>query len=194
MRNSNVRKLAVSAMMLALGFALSYAQIYKLPWGGAVTLLSALPICFVSIKYGLGWGLGTAFCFSWLQIVQSGFEVFSWGLTPGMLVASLLLDYIVAFTVLGFAGILRRKGKAGPVIGVALACVLRFLSHFAAGYFLWANYEEFVAFGQSFVNRPALYSVLYNGAYMLPETILTVVGAALLFCLPQLQKLMKPED
>lgn len=194
MRNSKVRKLTVSAMMLALAFALSYVQIYKLPWGGSVTLLSALPICFISVKYGLGWGLGSGFCFAWLQILQSGFEVFSWGLTPGMLIASLLLDYLVAFTVLGAAGIFRKKGKAGILAGVTLALVLRFVSHFCAGYFLWANYEEFVAFGQSFVNKPALYSLLYNGAYMLPETVLTVAGAALLFCLPQLQKFMRPED
>lgn len=56
--------------------------------------------------------------------------------------------------------------------------------------FLWANFEEFVVFGASFYNRPVLYSLLYNLAYMLPETLLTVAGAVALFFVPQAKRLI----
>ena len=190
-KNSYIVKLAVSAVMLALAFGLSYVKIFQLPFDGSITLFSMLPIIIVSIKYGIGWGLGTAFCYSWLQILQGG--VFAWGLTPGMLVGSLFLDYLVAFTVLGIAGIMRKKGDSGIVIGTVIACAARFLSHFIAGFVLWANYEKFVAFGAEWVDHPVLYSLVYNGIYMLPETILTVIGVVLLIKLPQVKKIIKPE-
>lgn len=190
-KDSKIVKMAVSAMMLALAFALSYVVIWEMPFGGSVTLLSMLPICFVSVKYGLGWGLGTAFCYSWLQVVQG--KVFSWGLTPGMLVASICLDYILAFTILGLAGLFRKKGRAGIICGTAGVCVIRFLVHFFAGIVLWANYEEFVAFGATWVNHPVLYSLCYNGAFMLPETALTVAGVVILSSVPQIRKLMAPQ-
>ncbi|MBQ7161297.1 MAG: energy-coupled thiamine transporter ThiT [Clostridia bacterium] len=188
---SYIKKLVVSAVMLALAFGLSYVKIFTLPFEGSITLFSMLPIIIVSIKFGIGWGLGTAFCYSWLQILQGG--VFSWGLTPGMLAGSLLLDYIVAFTVLGLAGIFRKKGTAGIITGTVLACVLRFISHFVAGFVLWANYAEFVAFGATWVNHPVLYSLCYNGIYMLPETVMAVVGIVLLVKLPQVKALLKQE-
>lgn len=189
MKNKRIYILVESAVMLGLAFALSFVKIWQMPLGGAVTLLSMLPLCVVSIRHGVAWGLGTAFCYSWLQILQGG--VFSWGLTPGMLVASLFLDYIVAFTVIGLAGALRGLGKVGKICGVAMVCVLRFGSHFLSGLYLWKNVEAFNAFGKIFVNRPALYSLFYNGAYMLPELVFTTVAAALLFCIPASAKVME---
>ena len=135
MKQTKTHTLCECAIMLALAIILSFIQFGHLPWGGSITLASMLPICLVSIKYGCKWGLGTAFCFSWFQILQGG--VFGWGLTPTMLIASLLLDYILAFTVLGLAGIFRKKQFWGNVIGTLLACLLRFLIHFAAGIILW---------------------------------------------------------
>ncbi|MBO7293542.1 MAG: energy-coupled thiamine transporter ThiT, partial [Clostridia bacterium] len=171
MNRSRTLALAECTLMLAAAVALSYVKLFQLPFDGSITLLSMLPITLVAIRHGLGWGLGTAFAYSWFQILQGG--VFAWGLTPGMLVASLLLDYLLAFTVLGLAGLFRRRGTVGAVGGVALVCVLRFLVHFLAGVILWANFEEFVAFGQEWVGRPWLYSLCYNGVYMLPETVFT---------------------
>ena len=176
--------------MLALSVVLSYIKIFQLPFDGSITLLSMLPICMISIKHGIAWGLGTAFCYSWTQILQGG--VFAWGLTPAMLIGSLLLDYILAFTVLGLAGLFRKKGTAGMILGIAMVCVLRFLVHFAAGVILWANLEQFVAFGREWVGRPVLYSICYNGIYMLPETVMTVAAAFILMRLPQVRKLLAP--
>ncbi len=188
-RSKNIRALCECAIMLALAVALSFVKFAQLPFDGSITLASMLPICLVSIKYGLKWGLGTAFLYSWTQILQGG--VFAWGLTPGMLIASLLLDYLVAFTVLGLAGLFRRHGFAGRVAGIALACFLRFLTHFLAGILLWANYEQFMAFGVEWINQPVLYSICYNGIYMLPDTAIVIVVAILLFKIPQTNKILE---
>lgn len=188
-RSKATRALCECAVMLALAVVLSFVKFFQLPFDGSITLASMLPICLVSIKYGLKWGLGTAFCYSWTQILQGG--VFSWGLTPVMLIGSLFLDYIIAFTVLGLAGLFRKKGFWGQIIGITLACVLRFLVHFLAGIILWANYAEFVAFGVEWVNQPVLYSICYNGIYMLPDTAIVLVLAVLLLRIPQTKRLLE---
>ena len=198
--SQRIHILCEAAILVALSVVLSIASKLLLEpflaplflFGGSITLFSMLPICILSIKHGIGWGLGGAFCFSWFQILQGG--VFAWGLTPVMLIGSLLLDYLLAFTILGFAGIFRTKGIKGMIAGVALVCVGRFLVHFLAGIILWANLAEFVAFGQAWINRPVLYSLVYNGGYMLPETILTVVGAILLFRVPATRKILKIKE
>ena len=192
MKQTRIRTLCECAILLALAVALSYVKIIQLPFDGSITLLSMLPLCLISIRYGLAWGVGSAFCYSWFQILQGG--VFAWGLTPVMLIASLLLDYVLAFTVLGLAGMLRKRGTVGMVGGVAAVCVLRFLVHFLSGVILWANLEQFVAFGKEWVGRPVLYSLCYNGIYMLPETVLTVLATVILFRLPQVRRLLVPQE
>lgn len=188
----SVRRLAVSAVLLAMAFLLSYVKIAQLPFGGALTLCSMLPLCVISLKYGVLWGMGCGFCYSLLQILQGG--VFGWGLTPGILTAALLLDYIAAFTVLGLTGCFRQKGTVGVLLGTVSALTLRFLCHFISGIVLWTNVEQFTALGKSFFDRPVLYSLLYNGAYMLPELLLTLLVLFLLYRLPQLHKLLTPEN
>ena len=192
MKNSRIRMLCECAILLALAVALSYVKLFTLPFDGSITLLSMLPIAIAAIRFGVGQGLVVAFAYSWFQILQGG--VFAWGLTPVMLIGSLLLDYIVAFTVLGLAGVFRRYGLAGAVGGASLACGLRFLSHFVAGVVLWANFEEFVAFGQEWVGRPWLYSLCYNGVYMLPETVFTVLGAFFVLKMPALAPYCRPQN
>ena len=188
MKNTRTVALCECAIMLALSVVLSYIKFFELPFDGSITLFSMLPVCLVAIKYGWRWGLGTAFCFSWFQILQGG--VFGWGLTPAMLIGSLLLDYILAYTVLGLAGIFRKKGYLGMLGGIATVCVLRFVVHFLAGIILWANFEQFEAFGQVIQDSPALYSICYNGVYMLPETLLTVGVAAILLRIPQIKRIV----
>jgi len=193
MKKNNTYKLAVCALMVALGAVLSLVKIWKMPFGGSVTLLSMLPAAMVSIAFGLKWGLGAAFVESVIQlafgITMDG--IFAWGLTPMSLIGVIVLDYLLAYTVIGFAGVFRSRGYLGICVGTGLAVALRFVSHLISGAAIFANFEQFVAFGTEWVGRPWFYSVCYNGAYMLPEMILTVVGAAILFRLPQLQKTLQ---
>lgn len=189
-KNSKVRVLAEGAIMVAMAFILSYIKVFRLPWGGSVTLLSMLPIVVFSIKRGVKAGLFSAFVSALLQLGQ-GIAVdglLGWGLTPVMLTACIFLDYIGAYTVVGLAGIFRQKGLAGRLAGTALAVLIRYIFHIVSGAAIFHSsgmiWEAFST------DNEWLYSTLYNGAYMLPEMVFTVIGAAVILKVPQINKLI----
>ena len=193
MQSKKTRILVEGAVMLALATALSFIQIYKLPWGGSITLLSMLPIVLYSIRRGLKAGLAVSFLFSLIQLFQGIMDgLFGWGLTPGMLIACIFIDYIFAFTVLGLGGLFRKKGTAGWIGGIVLAIALRFVMHFLSGVVIWKSFGEL---WEGFSTESSvLYSILYNGSYMLPELIITVVAAVVLLNVPQVRSLFRPEE
>ncbi len=194
MSKNKTKILVEGAVMVALATVLSYIRIFRLPWGGSITLLSMLPIVLFSIRRGLGAGLTVSFVFSLVQFTQGVVDgIFGWVLTPGMLIACILLDYIVAFTVLGLAGIFRKKGFAGWIGGIALAVVLRFVCHFLSGVVVWKSFGEL--WNGFSTDNTFLYSFLYNGSYMLPELIFTLIGAIALLKVPQTKRyLITTED
>jgi len=193
MQSKKTRILVEGAVMLALATALSFIQIYKLPWGGSITLLSMLPIVLYSIRRGLKAGLAVSFLFSLIQLFQGIIDgLFGWGLTPGMLIACIFIDYIFAFTVLGLGGLFRKKGTAGWIGGIVLAIALRFVMHFLSGVVIWKSFGEL---WEGFSTESSvLYSILYNGSYMLPELIITVVAAVVLLNVPQVRSLFRPDE
>lgn len=172
-QNSNVKRLCVSAIMIALATVLSLIKVYTLPLGGSITLLSMVPIAFLSVSYGMGWGFFSAFVYSLIQMFLDLSAIASWGLTPAIFVGCILFDYILAYTALGISGIFRKKSAGGVVLGVCIALFLRFVSHFLSGIILFRSYEMF--------NSPFLWSLFYNGSYMLPEMIFTALGTLILF-------------
>lgn len=186
----NTIKLTVSSVMIALASVLSLVKVFKMPLGGSVTLFSMLPIVLISVMYGMKWGFASSFVYSLIQltfgITLDG--LLGWGLTAPMLVGCIVLDYIAAFTVIGIAGISRENGTFGIVCGTAVALVLRFFSHLLSGTIIFANYEEFVVFGKSWVGKPWLYSTCYNGLYMLPELIVTCVAMFFIIRVPIIKK------
>ncbi|MBE6622702.1 MAG: proton-coupled thiamine transporter YuaJ [Ruminococcaceae bacterium] len=171
---ARLRALSECAIMVALSFVLSFIKVWEMPFGGAVTLLSMLPVCVAALRHGPLWGLGAAFVYSITQALMSG--AVGWGLTPTVLIVCYILDYILAFTVLGLVGFLKDKGALSSVLGVVGVCALRFLCHYLSGVTIWANSipESFI---EQFGANPYLYSLFYNGGYMLPETVFTAVGA-----------------
>ena len=109
MSMNKTKILVEGAVMVALATVLSYIRVFKLPWGGSITLLSMLPIVLFSIRRGVGAGLTVSFVFSLVQFTQGIIDgLFVWGLTPGMLIACILFDYLLAFTCLGVAGLFRK--------------------------------------------------------------------------------------
>lgn len=185
--------LVEGAIMLALATVLSFIRIIHLPWGGSVTLLSMLPLALFSIRRGLKAGFVVSFLFSAIQFGQGVLDgLFGWGLTPGMLVACILLDYILAFSVLGISGIFRKKGLAGWISGITLAMLLRFFIHFLSGVIIWKSVGSL--WGDFTTENYYVYSILYNGAYMLPELIFTLIGAYALLKVPQTERLLLTEN
>lgn len=173
---SKTKKLTLSSIMIALGAVLSMIKIWNMSWGGSITLLSMLPIILVSVKFGVKRGLFVSFIYSVVQlffgIVFDG--LLGWGLTPVMLISCILLDYIFAFSVLGLAGLFKDKGLSGILGGSALAIVLRFILHVLSGIFVFASVGKLWEGFET--SNTVLYSLLYNGCYMLPELVFTVLG------------------
>lgn len=182
MKKENIIRLTETAVFIALAVALSMVKIFKLPLGGSVTLVSMLPICILSFRYGVKWGFFSSFIYSLFQLMLgiTTDGLLGWGLTPIMLVGCILFDYIIAFTVLGIAGVFKKKGEAGLYAGLTLAFLLRFASHIVSGYFIFAYLDQWEIFGSTFVNKPLLYSICYNGTYILPELIITIAVVVVL--------------
>lgn len=181
-KRNRTRVLAECAIMVALATVLSLVKVWEMPLGGSITLLSMLPITLIAIRHGTRVGLFTAFVYAAGQLFLGLPSLMSWGMTPVMWIGSVVFDYLLAFTLLGFAGVFKKHGFPGAVAGIVLACALRFVSHFISGSIFFAVW---CPEGWNVV----LYSVCYNGGYMLPELILTVAGASLLFASRPIRKL-----
>lgn len=188
-KKSSVLTLTECAVMLALAVVLSFIKLFEAPMGGSITLVSMLPIIMVSIKHGNKAGVATAFLFSLIQLVQgiaSG-NVFVYCETAATVAIVVAFDYIVPFTVLGFAGSFRKLkiGKFdtfGIYLGIAVVIIARFCCHYITGFSVWGQWAE----DQS----PYVYSLLYNGGYMLPELIFTMIVSVILIQVPQIRKIL----
>ena len=180
-------KLTFSAIMIALSTALSLIKIFKLPWGGSITLLSMLPICMISIAFGTVYAIAPCILYGVVQMFIDG--VLAWGLTPKTLAVSIIFDYILAFGVLCLAGLFRKKGTKGIYGGIALGTFLRLFCHFIAGK-VWFDLYPVDQLVEIAHGNAYLYSLIYNAAYMLPEIIITLVGAFLIFRMDSIKKLL----
>ena len=178
MKNKSIRCITEGAVLVALSLALSYL---KIPiglafggFGGSIDLVM-IPLIVFAVHRGLGWGLLAGFVFGTIKYFIGAHADISW--------ISIIFDYSVAYAFVGFAGLLRgafAKGKNGAlVVGALVGCVCRFIVHYISGVTVYAQWmpEEFMG-----VTRltPALYSLLYNGTYMLPNTVLALILCAVL--------------
>ena len=177
---SKTRTLVECALMIALGTVLANIKIYSLPNGGSITLFSMLPFIMISFRHGVKWGLFTGFVNSLLQMLLGFYAPPAPGLLP--LVGMILLDYVLAFTLLGLACAIAKPFSnklVGVGVGTAVVCFIRFMCSFLSGVLIWGNLSD---------GLPAwTYSLTYNGSYMLPETIMTTIAAVLIYkAAPQL--------
>lgn len=193
MKNTKIQMLVEGAIMVALATALSFVKVFQLPWGGSITLVSMLPIVIYSIKWGIKAGLATALVYSLVQlgqgIVMDG--LLGWGLSPAALIGCIMLDYILAFSVLGLAGAFRKKGMVGWIGGMVMAIVIRYALHVTSGVVIFASvgllWEGFET------DNSIIYSSVYNGAFMLPEMVFTIIAAVVLLSVPVIKTFVRPQ-
>lgn len=168
----SVKMLTESAIMIALATVLSFIKLWDFPAGGSITIASMFPIAVIAYRYGAPWGIFTAVVHGIVQQLVN-LSTLSYVTTWQSVVAVILLDYIVAFAVIGLAGIFRKKvarPSTALVMGSLLACVLRYICHVISGATVWA--------GLSIPDEAAiLYSLSYNATYMIPETIILLLVA-----------------
>ncbi len=153
MRDRNIKMLVEGAMMVALTFVLHFLKIYQAPYGGSVTLGSMVPILLYSFRYGAGPGI----------LVGSAYGVLDYIVNPYFVhPAQVLLDYPLAYGLLGIAGLFKRNMYLGSAVGI----LGRLVAHFISGVVFFAEYAE---------GNVYLYSLVYNAQYLVPELIIAMV-------------------
>jgi len=210
---SKTKRITESAMLLAVAIVLELVSkmfIPEMPFGGQITLVSMLPIVLISYRHGVKWGLVSGVAYAMLEMaigaktVAAAFQPGYFGDGVMLLNAFIMccLDYLVAFTALGLGGCFRNKIENRGVslmCGSLVALGARYIAHIASGYILFAGWAEwfftqegFPAWGANLVASlsPQLlglvYSIVYNGMYMVPEIIITAVVALLLARIPKI--------
>ena len=201
------KRLTESAMLLSIAVVLEFVSkmfIPEMPFGGQVTLVSMLPVVLISYRHGVKWGLVAGLGYALIEMLI-GAKTVAAAFQPGyfgdgtMILNALImcvLDYLAAFTVLGLGGIFRDKithPGAALCCGSILALGLRYVCHIASGYILfsgWAEWfftqEGFPAWGAQLAQTLSpgmlgfVYSLVYNGMYMVPEILLTAVVSVFL--------------
>ena len=208
-RKTNISRLTTSAMMLAMATVLAlvcaYVPFLNLPFGGGFTIASMLPIVLISYMYGIKWGFFVSFTYSCIQIIMDvmlgkGSTIIAlftpasedyMGLVAAILI--LVIDYFIAYTVLGLGGIFRNKIKSKTlaiVLGVVVALGARYICHIVSGYIFYGAWAEWFFTQEGFYNvggvildafdgkmLSLVYSVFYNGLFMIPEIIITSIVA-----------------
>ena len=164
-----VQMLCEGGIMLAAAFVLSLLQFWKMYDGGGIDF-GMLPILLFAVRWGVGPGLVVGFADGVLQFMQAGGIAIGW--------QSIIGDYLVAFTMLGLAGLFR-GWKRGIFVGTVVGCVARFLVHYIVGATIWAEYMPDLFFGLT-MTSPWFYSLLYNGFYMAIDMVLCLVVFGLL--------------
>ena len=167
-----VRALCEGAIMVAIAQILSYIKLFpNMPNGGSITF-AMFPILLFAVRFGLGQGLLAGFAFGLLQLIFDGAYAWGW--------QSMLLDYLVAFTPLGLAGLF--KGKAWGIFpGTVLGCVARFAVHYISGVTIYRIYEPTEVPGFGMFDDAVLYSIVYNASYMVPCMLLALAVAGVLY-------------
>jgi thiamine transporter len=149
----NPKVLAEMAIFVALATALSFIIVYTLPQGGSITAASMVPILWLALRRGPKVGITAGVFYGMIQLI-----ILPYVIDP----VQLLLDYPIAFGLLGLAGFFPKR----PVLGAAVGISARFLTHFIAGVIYWAPVYAPTL-------NPFAYSAVYNGSYLLPEFLIS---------------------
>ena len=209
--SNKTKRITESAMLLAVAIVLELVSkmlIPEMPFGGQVTLVSMLPVVLISYRHGVKWGLVAGVAYAILEMaigaktVAAAFQPGYFGDGVMLLNAFIMcvLDYLVAFTVLGVGGCFRNRvqNRGLALMGGSLVALgARYLAHVTSGYILFSGWAEwfftqdgFPAWGVRLVEALSpqmlglVYSLVYNAMYMLPEMILTAVVSVLLARIP----------
>lgn len=161
------KTVAYGALCIALSFVLSCFRLFRMPQGGSVTPGSMLPIMLFAAAFGVGPGLLAGLTYGVLQYFQGGWFANVWQFS---------LDYLLAFAALGLAGLAKFFPKKwGLYLAMAIAALARALSATLAGIMFW--------------DTAPWASLVYNGTYLIPDTLICIVLAMLIG--ERLMKLMR---
>ena len=168
---NDTRAIVYGAISIALSFALSYARLFKLPQGGSITFASLLPLMIYCCMFGTRRGLIVCTLYGVLQALQDPYIIHP---------MQFLLDYPLAFGLIGVSGIFMEKGVfknhkvVAFLLGGVIAVVLRYACHVCSGVFAFADYADLEKY-----DTAVAYSMAYNSFAFVDMAIALVAGSAL---------------
>lgn len=184
MQNSKTRALVECALLIALSVILDLLPFPSWPGGGSISV-TMIPIIYLSFRHGAKWGLLGSVANAFVQML-TGFYAPPAG-TFWAFVVCILLDYIIAYGILGLADVFAKPFKKkilGYAVGSFVVIFIRFVCHFLSGIIIWGSYAP--------EGQPVwLYSLVDNAGYMVPNMILDTILIVLL-CLALNPKTLKP--
>lgn len=151
------------AAFIALSVICSFIKVWEMPQGGSVAL-TMVPILLIAFRRGPVAGMVTGGIYGLLSMLIAGVIYHP---------MSILLDYLLAFGLVGIAGFFR-KSLPAVLGGTALGIGCRFLSSLISGAVLFAEYAPM---GQN----PWMYSLIYQATYMVPELLICLVVMGILY-------------
>jgi thiamine transporter len=175
---SRAQVLVECALMVALSVALSMIPGFSMPFGGTVSWFSTLPVIAVSLRHGSRWGMAAALVYSLTQLLLGMSNVAAVpAKTAGAMALCALLDYVAAYTALGFtgavAGAVRAPGALSVSIGIAVTGAARLVCSILSGVLVWGAYAP--------ENMNLwVYSLIYNTLWCVPDILIALTGAVLL--------------
>ncbi len=187
----STRVMAEVALLSALAVVLDLLQsaicrFFPLwPNGGSIGI-AMVPIFVLSFRRGTLCGLLGGLIVGVLDLLD-GVDLSPLAVNGWMVFASILLDYVLAWTLVGLAGLVGKQVREAKskkdvwlwtCLGVLIGGGARFVSHFLSGLYMWETGTKVlnIELNLSAVN----YSLLYNGSYLWPCMILCAVITSLL--------------
>lgn len=157
----HVKQLTFCGMALALAYLTSYIQLFRMPYGGGVTLFSMLFVVLIGYWYGPKVGVMAGFVYGILQFIQEPYVLSFF---------QVCCDYLLAFAALGLGGLFLKQ-KNGLLKGYVVAVIARGAFHVLGGYLFWMSYmpENFPKV------LAAAYPFVYNYGFLLAEGALTIL-------------------
>ncbi len=171
MKKSKINKLTELGVALALATILNFIKVYTMPQGGSITL-EMLPIIFIALRWGWKPGVFLGTVYGLLQLLLGATIYYP---------LQALLDYPIAYGVLGFSGLISNLFSQNDfkiqailiTLATLLGSSLRFLSHVISGVVFFGEYApEGIDVW--------IYSLGYNASYLIPQMILTTIAMILL--------------
>lgn len=156
------KQLVTCAVALALAYVTAYIRLFKLPFGGSVTLCSMLFIALIGYWYGVRIGILTGLAYGIFQFLQEPYVLSFF---------QVCCDYILAFGFMGLSGLFKDSKKFGLQKAYLTAILVRGAFHALGGYLYWMDYMP-ESFPKSLT---AFYPIIYNYSYILLEGALTLV-------------------
>jgi thiamine transporter len=165
-KKPDAKQLAFSAVAITLTVITALMPLVQFPFGGSITFFHMFFICFIGYLYGPKVGVLTGIAYGFLDIILDPYIIHP---------VQMLLDYPIAYGCLGLSGLFS-KARYGMVKGYVLGVFGRFVCHTLTGVIFFSSYAG--------SQNPLIYSVIYNGSYIAPEAVITI----LLLSIPALQR------